>query len=119
MEAFIENKIIETYPNLGLLCNDRELLHGLELDYFFPSLKLAIELNGITHYEPIYGIDRLTRSQDSDKRKMLLCYDKGIELAVIDISFIKDFSKKRGLMVFEEIKKIIDPLIPTNQTLPS
>lgn len=56
------------------------MLNGLELDFYFPKLKLAIELNGITHYEPIYGLDRLTRSLGSDKRKMLLCYEKNVKI---------------------------------------
>lgn len=111
MEFFIEQKIKETYPNLTLICNDRKLLNGLELDFLFPSLKLAFELNGITHYEPIYGIDRLTRSKDSDNRKMTLCHENGIELAIIDISSIKYFKEKSGLKIFEEFKKILSPLV--------
>lgn len=96
---------------MKFICNDRKLLKGLELDFYFPDLKLAFELNGITHYEPIYGIDRLKRSQDSDKRKMSFCYELGIELAIIDISFIKYFKIKNGLKIFSEIEKILRPLI--------
>ena len=110
MEIFIESKLKSTYPNIDVIFNDRTILNGLEIDFFFPSLKLAIELNGITHYEPIYGLDRLIRSQDSDKRKMILCYEKGIELAVIDISSIKYFKEKNGLKIFDEFQKILSPL---------
>lgn len=110
IEEFIELKIKEKFPDLILLTNDRQLLNGLELDFYFPSLKIGIELNGITHYEPIYGIDRLTRSKDSDKRKMILCNEIGIELAVINISQFKYFTEKSGDIVFQEIEKIISPL---------
>ncbi len=111
MEDFIESKIKEEFPNLECICNERKLLNGLELDFYFPKLKLAFELNGITHYEPIYGEDRLERSKDSDKRKMLLCYQLGVELAVIDISSIKYFKEKHGSKIFLEFKKILDPLV--------
>ncbi len=110
MEIYLEAKIKEKYPLLNMICNDNKALSGLELDFYFPDLKLGIELNGITHYEPIYGLDRFTRSQDSDKRKMIGCFELGIELAVIDISSYKYFSEKSGDVVFNEISKILSPL---------
>ena len=59
-------------------------------------------------------IDRFTRSQESDNKKMIMCYEKGIELAVIDISKIKYFKEDKGLMIFEEMNKIISPLLQLN-----
>lgn len=111
IEIYIENKIREDFPNLLFCPNNREILDGLELDYYFPNLKLAIELNGITHYEPIYGLDRLTRSQDSDKRKMCLCYEKGIELAVIDISAFKYFTDKFKEKIWQEVHNLLLPFV--------
>ena len=114
MEVYLEHKIRTTYPSLNLCCNETKLLDGLELDFYFPDLKLGIELNGITHYEPIYGIDRLARSKDSDKRKMISCYEKGIELAVIDTSSAKYMSVKNGEKFWNEIDKILSPLMKTS-----
>ena len=111
IEVYIENKIKETFPKLELNPNERDLLSGLELDYYFPKLKLAIELNGITHYEPIYGVDRLTRSQDSDKRKMFLCAEKGVELAVINIAMFKNFSQKCRDVIWNEVNQLLSPLL--------
>jgi len=111
MEFFIEEKLKQKYPNLLILPNDRNVLNGLELDFYIPSLKLAVELNGITHYEPIYGLDRLERSLESDKQKMIKCYEVGVELAVIDISHIKYFKEKHGLVIFNEVEKIIDSFV--------
>ena len=111
MESYIEAKIKKEFPQLDFICNDRKLLGGLELDFFFPSLKLAFELNGITHYEPIYGKDRFDRSNENDKRKMILCYEQGVELAVVDTSHIKYFKEKSGDKIFEEFVKILSPLV--------
>lgn len=110
MEFYLEEKIKAEFLSLEVICNDQKVLAGLELDFYFPSLKLAFELNGITHYEPIYGLDRFSRSQDSDRRKMIQCNELGIELAVIDISSYKYFSKKSGDRIWTEIQKILSPL---------
>lgn len=110
IEAFVENKIKENFPKLVFKCNERKLLNGLELDFYFPEIKLGIELNGITHYEPIYGLDRLTRSKDSDKRKMILCNEIGVELAVINISQFKYFTENCKKIIWKEIEEILFPL---------
>jgi len=88
------------------LCNSKEEI-GSELDFYFPELKFAIELNGIFHYEPIYGEDKLERIQDNDKQKMLMCYEKGIELAIIDSSHIKNLTKNHK----HKMESIIDSLL--------
>jgi len=112
IEAYVEATIRSTFPALDLECNNTTVLEGLELDFYFPALKLAIELNGITHYEPIYGEDRLTRSQESDQRKMIRCYEKGIELAVIDVSGAKYLTKKWKEIYWREVHNILKKMPP-------
>lgn len=89
-----------------MITNNRDVV-GLELDFYFPNLKLAIELNGILHYEPIYGHDRLTKIQCNDKQKFIQCYNKGIELIVVDTTHIKKFKQHKA----EEIFQLIYPII--------
>lgn len=88
LEVFLEEYLRTNYPHVELVCNTREVI-GAELDFYFPDHKLAIELNGIVHYEPIYGTDRLHRIANNDKQKMIRCLEIGVELAVVDISRIK------------------------------
>lgn len=71
------------YPAWTLVENDRVLLDGLELDLYIPEIRLAIEWNGIFHYEPIRGQDGLERIMCKDNRKVELCRERGIELIVI------------------------------------
>lgn len=85
LEVFLEEQIKEHYPDLELICNQKTAIES-ELDFYFPQLRFAIELNGITHYEPIYGADKFEKIQNNDKRKVIACYEKGIELAVVDTS---------------------------------
>jgi hypothetical protein len=85
LEVFLEEQIKEHYPELELICNQKTAIKS-ELDFYFPQLRFAIELNGITHYEPIYGVDKFEKIQNNDKRKVIACYERGIELAIIDAS---------------------------------
>ena len=85
LEVFLEEQIKEHYPELELHCNQKTAIES-ELDFYFPKLRFAIELNGITHYEPIYGNDKFEKIQNNDERKVIACYEKGIELAIIDTS---------------------------------
>jgi very-short-patch-repair endonuclease len=85
LEIYLEEQIREHYPHLELICNQKTAIES-ELDFYFPQLRFAVELNGITHYEPIYGEDKFEKIQNNDKRKVIACYEKDIELAIIDSS---------------------------------
>ena len=67
MEVYLEEQIRKNYSSLELLCNDKTTINS-ELDFYFPGLKLAIELNGILHFEPIYGDKKLDQIQNNDHK---------------------------------------------------
>lgn len=77
------------------------------MDIYIPSLKLAFELNGIFHYEPIFGGKALERSQNNDHRKYQACLEQGIELCIIDVSKQKYFKEQTSVQFLEIIQKII------------
>ena len=85
IQEMIESILNQNYPNLEFICNQKTAIES-ELDFYFPQLRFAIELNGITHYEPIYGADKFEKIQNNDKRKVIACYEKGIELTIVDTS---------------------------------
>lgn len=90
LEKWLESKLKIIYPQLNIKYNDTSAILA-ELDIYIPSLKLAFELNGIFHYEPIFGLDKLTEIQKRDKRKILTCAQNNIELVIIDSSSLKYF----------------------------
>jgi hypothetical protein len=107
LEEWLQIKLKELYPTLECHFNKTETINS-ELDIYFPSLKLAIELNGIFHYEPIYGDEKLGKIQNNDKRKFQACAEKGISLCVIDTSSQKKFKEENSYKFLKIITDLIE-----------
>lgn len=107
LEVWLEERLKQLYPHMKMLFNSKEAI-GSELDIYIPSLNLAIELNGIFHYEPIFGVDKLQQIQENDKSKTLACYEAKIDLCIIDTSGQKYFKPKSSQKYLDIIIKIIE-----------
>lgn len=92
VEIYLYEEIRSRYPETVILSNSRKEL-GFEIDIYLPELKLGIEINGIIHYSPIYGVDKLKRIQELDAKKVSECIKNGVFLQVIDVSSQQVFSK--------------------------
>lgn len=100
-EIYAEEQLSTLYPSLEILYSNKEVI-GSELDIYIPSLKLAIEIQGIFHYKPIYGEEKLTKIKRNDYEKIVKCHKSEITLIHIDISIynnttvtaLKDFFKR-------------------------
>lgn len=84
-EQYVQEQLSNNFPNLEVIYNSKSIISS-DLDIYIPALKLAIEINGIVHYEPIYGPNKLTKIQNNDNQKTIKCYEQGIELATINVS---------------------------------
>lgn len=82
-EKRLAQLLSDRFPLLEVVRNDRHMLSGLELDFYFPSLRIAIEWNGPYHYRPIRGDAVLAKIQTKDSNKKALCEKLGIELIVV------------------------------------
>lgn len=107
LEIWLEEKLTSLYPDLEIHFNRKDTI-GSELDFYFPSLKLAVELNGIFHYEPIYGQDKLNQIQNNDSNKFQKCQELGISLCIIDSSSLLYFKEQNCLKYLKIIQDIID-----------
>jgi hypothetical protein len=107
LEVWLEGRLPTIYPHLEFVFNGKDAINS-ELDIYIPELKLAFELNGIFHYEPIYGPTKLASIQNNDGRKFQACLERGIELAIIDTSKQLDFSVKKSQKYLKIICDIID-----------
>lgn len=108
IELHIESNLLMMYPNTTFIFNDRNICNGYELDIYIPKLHLAIELNGIIHYKPIYGTKKLKHTQYKDYCKQQFCQMKDIKLIIIDISNINHFTDDYKTKVLNLVCSFID-----------
>lgn len=106
LEKWLEVQLTALYPSLEIEYNQKNAINS-ELDIYVPSLKVAFELNGIFHYEPIYGSEKLASIQNNDNRKFQACLESNIELVIIDVSTFKYFKGKGAAQYLNIITDII------------
>ena len=107
LEFWIEFELKQRYPGLLIDYNKKYAIES-ELDIYVPSLNFAVELNGIFHYEPIFGAEKLSKVKNNDKRKYQACIERSIELCIIDTSQMNYFKQERAKKFLNIICEIID-----------
>ena len=86
------------------------------MDIYIPSLNLAFELNGIFHYEPIFGESKLQQIQNNDQRKFQACLYKNIELCIIDTSHHKYVKPSTSKKYLDIVVYLIDLKLPKTES---
>lgn len=107
LEFYLEQILPPKYPELEFHFARKDTINS-ELDIYIPTLKLAFELNGIFHYEPIYGEKQLKKIQNNDQRKFQACLEHNIELCIIDVSSLNHFKPNKAQKFVDIITSIID-----------
>jgi very-short-patch-repair endonuclease len=77
----------------------------LQIDIFIPSLNVVIEVDGPSHFLPVWGEQTLNRNIKYDNKKTGLILGKGYVL--IRIKQTKDFSKSRALLIYKKLADVI------------
>lgn len=103
----MQEQLTHLYPKLDVRYNETSAIKA-ELDIYIPSLKIAFELNGIFHYEPIFGPDKLQQTRNKDQYKLHACTEAKIDLCVIDTSNHRYFKEKHCKPYLDIITTIID-----------
>jgi len=96
IELFIEN-FLKKY-NITHRKNDRTLLCGMELDFYLPDYRLAIECDGIHWHSDFRGKD-----ENYHLNKTNLCENKGIQL----IHAFENEIKTQPNIVLSRLKSIL------------
>jgi len=77
----------------------------LQIDLFLPTINLAIEVDGPSHFENIWGDQSLSRNKKYDTKKEGLLIGKGISIVRIKQQY--DFSETRAYILYSELKKLL------------
>lgn len=111
LEYLLKNNYRVDFHKEHILSNTK-----LQLDLFLPQHNIVIEVDGPSHFEPVWGEDALARNKKYDNKKNGLIIGKGLKL--IRIKQTKDFSKSRALVIcellFDKIKLMINDNTKTN-----
>ena len=88
-----ESMMMEFLDSYGIEyeVNTRKIIPPLELDFYIPSKKIAIEMNGIYYHSKEYG-----KTEEYHKNKTELCEEKGIQLIHI---WEDDWYSKRDIIL--------------------
>lgn len=81
----------------------------LQIDLFLPKLNIAIEVDGPSHFEPVWGQDALEKNITYDNKKEGLIIGRGWYL--IRIKQTKDFSPSRAKTLYTKLNKAIKTII--------
>jgi hypothetical protein len=71
-------------------------------------MNIAIEVDGPSHFERVWGDDALVRNQRYDTKKNGLLVGKGIKL--LRVKQTKDFSNARASIIYERLVEAINTL---------
>lgn len=109
MERLIEDGYKVEFHKEQILSNTK-----LQIDLFLPMIRTAIEVDGPSHFEPVWGDDTLKKNQKYDTKKNGLILGK--DLALVRVKQTKDFSKSRATKLYQELKDVLDSI---SQSFPS
>ena len=90
----------------------------LQIDIFLPTMNTAIEIDGPSHFEPVWGDKSLERNIRYDNKKTGLILGKGWLL--IRIKQTKDFSNSRATLIYEKLQSELNKIkieFPTNRVI--
>lgn len=92
------------YHKEGLIPNFK-----LEIDIFLPELSVAIEVDGPSHFLPIWGEDKLLKNIEADQEKAGLITSQG--LVLIRLKYLtKNISNKTMRTAWTQVHKVIEDI---------
>lgn len=114
LENFLVNELIKDgykiqFHQEQVLANTK-----LQIDIMIPSMNVAIEVDGPSHFAPVWGDDTLKKNIKYDQKKTGLILGKG--LALIRIKQSMDYSISRSRLIYSKLKIVLNNI---NQQFPS
>jgi very-short-patch-repair endonuclease len=105
MELYILEKLLSDGYKVDFHKEQILVNTKLQIDLFLPTMDVAIEVDGPSHFEPVWGDDALQKNKKYDTKKNGIILGRGMIL--IRIKQSKDFSKSRALIIYNELKELL------------
>lgn len=101
LEKFLLNKLLQAgykvdFHKEQFLSNTK-----LQIDLFLPTMNVAVEIDGPSHFSPIWGEDALKKNKKYDNKKNGLILGRG--MALIRIKQTKDYSPSRAEIIASKL----------------
>lgn len=103
LSKLLSNGMVVEFHKEQILSNTK-----LQIDLFLPTMNIAIEIDGPSHFLPVWGDDALKKNKKYDKKKTGLIIGKGLSL--IRIKQAHDFSKTRANVVYDKLIEAIETI---------
>lgn len=107
LRGLLDNGIDTKFHYEQMLVNTK-----LQIDLYVPSINLAIEVDGPSHFDPVWGNENLQKTKTYDNKKQGLILGKGMTL--VRIKQKMDFSVSRSTIVLDRLLKLIHDLSQDN-----
>lgn len=88
LEKFLKIELTKIGHTVEIHKKDLIPNENLEIDMFFPKLKAIIEIDGPSHFVPIWGEEKLQKQIKADSQKTGLILNKGF--AIIRVKHMSD-----------------------------
>jgi very-short-patch-repair endonuclease len=105
LEKFLLNKLLQDGYSVEFHKEQSLLTTKLQIDLYLTTMNVAIEVDGPSHFSPIWGDDALEKNKKYDEKKNGLLIGRGIHL--IRIKQKKDFSNARANIIYDELSNIL------------
>jgi very-short-patch-repair endonuclease len=106
LENFLVNELIKDGYKIQFHQEQTLANTKLQIDILIPNMNVAIEVDGPSHFAPVWGSDALKRNIKYDQKKTGLILGKG--LVLIRIKQSMDFSKSRSLLIYNKLKELLN-----------
>jgi len=88
LEKYLKTELSKSGYKIEFHKKDLIVNHNLEIDIYVPTLKTIIEIDGPSHFLPIWGDEKLQKQIRADAHKTGLILSKG--LAIIRVKHMSD-----------------------------
>lgn len=108
LEKYLLNKLLHDGWKVEFHKEQMLLNTKLQIDLFLPTINTAIEVDGPSHFLPVWGDDSLQKNIKYDNKKNGLILGKG--LALVRIKQVKDFSPARADLIYERLSQALNQI---------